>query len=325
MRAVVHERFGRPADVLRVRDVDTPVAEEGEVLVRVRAAGVAKGDWLITAGQPYIARPSHGIRTPKQRIAGLEMAGVVEAVGPGTSDLEPGDEVFGWCNGAFADYVAVDRGQLASKPSNVTFEQTATVPISGIAALHAVRDQGEVRSGQAVLVIGASGGVGSMAVQVAKAHGAEVTGVCSTRNVDLVRSIGADHVIDYTKEEVGDGGRRYDAIVDIAGNRSISSLRSVLTPEGTLVVVGGTGGPVTMGFGRTVWAMMLSPFVGQRLRSLLSSPNQEDLNVLKDLLESGDLVPVVDRTYSLDETPEAVAEVGGGRSQGKRVITISSE
>jgi len=322
VKAVVHTQFGPPEKVLQLRDIDTPVPEEDEVLVKVRAASVAKGDWLIAAGQPYIARPSYGIRSPKVEVAGLEVAGQVESVGANVTRFSPGDEVFGWCTGAFAEYVAVAEDQLAPKPPTASFEQAAAVPISGFAALQAVRDQGAVGPGQKVLVIGASGGVGSLAVQIAKAQGAEVTGVCSTRNVELVRSIGADHVIDYTTDDIHRDGGGYDVIIDIAGNRSISALRDAMTDEGTLVIVGGTGGAATMGFGRTVRALIVSPFVSQRLRSLLSKPNQDDLVALGALLESGEVSPVVEETYPLEDAPVAVSRVGSGSSRGKRVVTV---
>jgi NADPH:quinone reductase-like Zn-dependent oxidoreductase len=292
------------------------------VLVRVRAAGVAKGDWLIARGEPYIARPSYGLRTPKQRVAGLEGAGTVEAIGPGARQFGVGDAVFGWFNGAFAEYAAVPEDQLTARPAEITFEQAAAVPISGFAALQAVRDRGQVRAGHRVLVIGASGGVGSLVVQLAKHLGAAVTGVASSKNVELVRSLGADEVVDYTSETVGSGGRVYDVIVDIAGNRPLAELRRSLTPKGTLVIVGGTGGSATMGFGRTVRATMLSPFVGQRLVALLSKPNLPDLDTLRDLLESGAIAPMVDHVYPLSETPSVVEQLGSGRSSGKRIIEI---
>jgi NADPH:quinone reductase-like Zn-dependent oxidoreductase len=322
MKAIVHTRFGPPREVLELREIDKPVPEQGQVLIRVRAASVAKGDWLIARGEPYIARASYGLRTPKQHVAGLEVAGIVETIGRGVQRFEAGDEVFGWCHGAFAEYVAVGEDQLVRKPPNVTFEEAAAVPISGFAALQAVRDRGQVRAGQRVLVIGASGGVGSLAVQIAKTYDAEVTGVASTRNVELVSSLGADHVVDYTQEEITDGGRVYDVIIDIAGNRPLSELRKALTASGTLVIAGGTGGSATMGFGRTVRAMVLSPFVGQRLVSLLSKPNLADLETLRDLVESKRITAVVDQTYPLSEAPSVVEQLGTGSSSGKRVIVL---
>jgi len=319
MQAMIHGGFGDPRDVLHLGDAVTPEIGDRDVLVRVQAIGIAKGDWLIARGLPYIARPSYGVRRPKYGIAGLEFAGVVEAVGSGVSILQKGDEVFGWGNEAMAEFVAVPEARLAPKPAGATFEQAAAIPTSGFAALQAMRDRSEVTAGHRVLVIGASGGVGTFAVQIAKALGAVVTGVCSTRNVDLVRSLGADHVVDYTREEIGG---RYDVIVDIAGNRSIPSLRRILEPHGTLVIVGGSGGPMTMGFGRTIRAMLLSPFVGQRLRSLISKPNHDDLVELGDLVGSGRVTPVVGATYPLEEAAAAIDRVGTGRSSGKTIVTI---
>ena len=324
MQAIIHEAFGPPQTVLSLGQIDSPVPMAGEVLVRVRAAAVAKGDWLIAHGLPYIARPSYGLRKPKQRVAGLEMAGVVEAVGEAVTEFAVGDAVFGWGSGALAEQAVVPASQLARKPEGISFEQAAAVPVSGFAALQAVRDAGGVDEGTSVLVIGASGGVGSFAVQIAKALGAEVTGVASTRNLDLLRELGADHVVDYTHEEITDAGRRYDVAVDIAGNRPIAELRQVLTRDGTLVIVGGTGGKATMGFGRTIRATILSPFVPQRLRALLSSPNRDDLALLAQLIEAGQLVPRVGATYPLADAPDAIEHVGAGRSYGKTVVTVAS-
>lgn len=322
MKAIVHEEFGPPGQVLSLQEVTTPTPGPGEVLIAVRATGVAKGDWLISHGLPYIARPSYGSRAPKQRVAGLEVAGTVAAVGDGVTGFTPGDEVFGWASGSLAEFVAVSAGQVVLKPAGISFEQAAAIPVSGFAALQAVRDMGAVGPGMRVLVIGASGGVGSFAVQIAKALGAEVTGVAGPRNLDLVRDLGADAVIDYTAEGIADGGRRFDVIVDIAGNRRLADLRRALTPKGTLVIVGGSGGRVTMGFGRTIRAMLLHPFVGQRLRALLSKPNVGDLAFLAGLADRGVLVPRVEATYPLAEAAAAIELVGAGRSRGKTVVTV---
>ncbi|MGD9797077.1 MAG: NAD(P)-dependent alcohol dehydrogenase [Acidimicrobiia bacterium] len=265
-----------------------------------------------------------GLRKPKQPVAGLEGAGIVEAVGPGVRRLRVGDAVFGWFSGAFAEYAAVPEDQLTATPAKVTFEQAAAVPISGFAALQAVRDRGQVRSGHEVLVLGASGGVGSLAVQIAKHLGARVTGVASSRNVELVRSLGAENVVDYTSESIGSRGQIYDVIIDIAGNRPLAELRAALTPEGTLVIVGGTGGSATMGFGRTVRAVMMSPLTGQRLIALFSKPNLPDLDTLRDLLESGAISPVVSQVSPLNDAPAVVEQLGTGRSSGKRVIEVGS-
>lgn len=322
MRAVIQETFGAPGKVLRLGDIDVPSIGPDEVLVRVRATAVAKGDWLIAQGLPYIARPSYGIASPKHRVAGLEFSGIVDSVGSAVTRLSPGEEVVGWGHEALAEFVAIAEDQVVSKPSTISFEAAAALPVSGFAALQAVRDRGEVGDGDGVLVIGASGGVGSFAVQIAKAYGAEVTGVASSRNLDLVRDLGADHVIDYTKEEVDDGGRQFDVIIDIAGNRPLSELRKALAPKGTLVIVGGSGGRATMGFGRTIRASLLSPFIGQRFRALISKPNGADLETLVEMVEAGALTPRVDARYPLAEAASAIELVGEGHSRGKTVVTI---
>jgi NADPH:quinone reductase-like Zn-dependent oxidoreductase len=321
MQAIVHSRYG-PPDALELKDIDPPVITDDAVLVRVHAAAVGKGDWLTVRGLPYLARLRYGLRNPKHPVPGFDVAGRIEAVGRNVTRLQPGDEVFGWCEGSFAEYAAVPEDQLVLKPSNLSFEQAAAVPISGFAALQALRDTGGVRPGQTVVVIGASGGVGSFAVQLAKAFGAEVTGVCSTNSLDMVRSIGADHVIDYTREDFTRSGQRYDLILEMAGNRSLADLRRALTPKGTLVLVGGSGGKWLMGTGRTLRAVLVSPFVGQRLRSFFSKPRGADLAVLKELIEAGKLTPVIDRTFALRETPEAIRYVGERSTQGKTVITV---
>jgi NADPH:quinone reductase-like Zn-dependent oxidoreductase len=322
MKAIVQDKYGAPQDVLELQETDKPTIGDDNVLVRVHAAGVHIGDWLTINGLPYLIRlMGFGLTKPKNSVPGMEFAGHVEAVGNNVGKLQPGDEVFGWCEGAFAEYVSVSQDALVPKPANVTFEQAAAVPISGFTALQAVRDQGKVESGQQVLVIGASGGVGTYAVQIAKSFGAEVTGVCSTRNVDMVRSIGADHVIDYAQEDIAQSGQRYDVILDMAGNRSLSDLRGALTPKGTLVIVGGSGGRWLMGFGRTLRAVALSPFVSQNLRQFMSTENREDLVALKELIESGEVTPVIDRTYPLSEAAEAVGHVGERHTRGKTVIT----
>jgi NADPH:quinone reductase-like Zn-dependent oxidoreductase len=321
MQAVIHNGFGEPSEVLGLGETPGPEVASGEVLVRVKAAGLSKGDWLITRGWPLIARPSYGIRSPKHPVAGLEFAGVVETTGGDTTRFQAGEAVFGWGSGALADLVAVPEDHLVHKPEGVTFEQAAAVPISGFTALQALRDRGGVRQNDKVLVIGASGGVGHFAVQIAKALGAEVTGVCGTRNVEMVRSLGADHVIDYTRDDI-DGAGPFDVIVDIAGNRSLRTLRRSLTPSGTLVIVGSSGGRWTMGFGRTVRAMLTSPFVRHRLRALLSSANQDDLSELARLMDDGRVEPVVGTTYPLAHTTDAIARVGTGGGAGKAVVTI---
>ncbi|MDQ2742257.1 MAG: NAD(P)-dependent alcohol dehydrogenase [Chloroflexota bacterium] len=293
------------------------------MLVRVRAAAVNLGDWAIMGGLPYIARPVYGLRTPKNGVRGTDVAGEVEAVGPSVTRFQPGDKVFGWCQhlgGAFAEYALVSEAALVRKPANLTFEQAAAVPMAGLVALQALRD---VRAGQTVLVNGASGGVGTFAVQIAKSLGADVTGVCSTSNVDLVRSIGADQVIDYTNEDFTRTEQRYDFIFDNVGSHSLSDLRRVLTPNGTLVPNG--GGFQNRWFasgGRVIRAKVLSRFVSQTLRTFIVSPKRENLQYLKELIEAGKVTPVIDRAYPLSETSQATDYVAGGHARGKVVINV---
>jgi NADPH:quinone reductase-like Zn-dependent oxidoreductase len=323
MKAIVQDRYG-DVDVLDFRVIDQPVPKDDEVLVRVHAAGLDRGVWHVMAGLPYLIRfVGFGLRRPKVRVRGMDLAGTVEAVGQKVTRFQPGDEVFGWCDGAFAEYAVAPQDQLAAKPANLSFEQAAVVPTSGFAALQALRDVGAVQPGQQVLVIGAAGGVGSYAVQLAKAFGAEVTGVASTGQVELVRSIGADQVIDYTREDATDGTRRWDLIVDTGGHRSLSRLRRALTPKGTLVIVGSEGrGRWLGGFDRNLRALVLSGFVSQRLRMLSSKPRQDDLQVLRELLEAGKLTPVIGRAYPLGEVPEAIRRLVEGHGGGKIVITV---
>ena len=323
MRAIVQDRYGT-ADVLRIAEIGRPEIADDEVLVRVQAAGLDRGTWHLMAGQPYLMRIlGFGLRKPKNRVPGLDVAGTVEAVGSAVTRFSPGDEVFGISRGSFAEYAAVLEDKLARKPANLTFEQAAVVPISAGTALQALTDAGSVEPGQRVLIIGASGGVGSYAVQLAKAFGAEVTGVCSTAKLDLVRSLGADHVIDYTQQDFADGTNRYDLILDIGGNSSLSRLRSALTPSGTLVIVGGEeGGKWTGGFGRSLRAPLLSPFVRQKLTMLASKERASDQERLTPLIEAGKVTPSIDRTYPLDRVPEAMRHLETGRVRGKVVITI---
>jgi NADPH:quinone reductase-like Zn-dependent oxidoreductase len=320
---MVQDRYGSP-DVLELRDIDQPVVGDDDVLVCVHAAGVDQGVWHLMAGLPYLIRiAGFGLRAPKNAIRGYDVAGRVEAIGERVTAFRPGDEVFGTCRGSFAEYACARVDRLAPKPPNLTFAQAAAVPISGYAALQAVRDRGKVQAGQRVLVIGAGGGVGTFAVQLAMVFGAEVTGVCSTTKVELVQSIGADHVIDYTREDFADGRGRYDVILDIAGNRSLSHLRRALTPKGTLVIVGGEGGGKWFGGnGRQLKALVLSPFVRQKLGTWISTERAEDLQVLRELLETGKVTPVGDRTFALSEVPEAIRYLREGRARGKVVITV---
>jgi NADPH:quinone reductase-like Zn-dependent oxidoreductase len=323
MKAITQDRYGGP-EVLEFSDVARPVPKDDEVLVRVHAAGLHRGDWHVMTGLPYLIRlvvPTLGLRKPKVPVLGMDVAGTVEAVGQKVTRFRPGDAVFGWCDGAFAEYAVAPEDHLAPKPANLTFEQAAAVPVSGFAALQALRDVGEVQAGQRVLVIGAAGGVGSFAVQLAKAFGAQVTGVASTSQVELVRSIGADDVVDYTRADVTDGARRWDLILDTAGHRSLSRLRRALTPTGTLVIVGSEGrGRWLGGFDRNLRAVALSRFVGQRLRMLSSEPRPEDLQVLWELLEAGKVTPAIGRTYPLPEVPEAIRQMVQGRGGGGKVV-----
>jgi NADPH:quinone reductase-like Zn-dependent oxidoreductase len=325
MKAIVQDAYGS-ADVLKFADIDRPVPTDNQVLLRVHAAGLHRGDWHIMTGLPYLIRlvvPSLGLRRPKVRVRGMDVAGTVEAVGTQVTRFQPGDEVFGWCDGAFAEYACAPQDQLAAKPANLSFEQAAAVPTSAFAALQGLRDSGQVQPGQTVLIIGAAGAVGSFAVQLAKAFGAQVTGVCSTTQVELVRSIGADEVIDYTRADVTDGTRRWDLILDTAGHRTLSQLRQALTPKGTLVIVGSEGrGRWLGGFDRSLRAPMLSRFVSQRLRMLASKPRQDDLVVLAELIEAGKLTPIIGRTYPLGEVPEAIRQLEQGHARGKLVITV---
>jgi NADPH:quinone reductase-like Zn-dependent oxidoreductase len=321
MKAIVRERYGS-AEVLDLRDVEVPQVGDEEVLVRVRAAGLDRGAWHIMAGMPYLMRiVGYGLRRPKVAGLGSEVAGVVEAVGAKVTGLRPGEAVFGTCSASFAEYASARPDRLARMPANLTFEQAAAVPVSALTALQALRDRGRVQAGQRVLVIGASGGVGTFAVQLAKAFGATVTGVCSTPKVGLVRSIGADHVIDYTQADITDDDQRYDLVLDIGGNRPLSQLRRALARDGTLVLVGGEGGGRwTGGMDRTLRAMALSPFVRQRLGTFIANENSADLDALRALIETGAVTPVIDRVVALHEVPDAIRDLAGGRVGGKIVI-----
>src|SRR3712207_2139488 len=323
MKAIVRDTYGS-SDVLELRDIHRPGIGDDEVLVRVHAAGVDRGVWHVMTGLPYPIRlAGYGLRAPKNPVIGSDVAGVVEAVGKNVSRFQPGDEEFGIGKGSYAKYVCAREDKLAPKPANLTFEQAAVVAISGLTALQGLRDHGRGEPGQEVLIIGASGGVGTFAVQIAKALGAEVTGVCSTTKVEMVRSIGANHVIEYTQEDFAEGEQRYDLILDIGGNSSLSRLRRALTPQGTLVIVGGEGGGRWLGgTDRQLRAMMLSPFVGQKLGTFVNKENHEDLLVLKELTESGKITPIIDRTYPLSEVPEAMRYLEAGHARGKVVITV---
>lgn len=323
MKAIVQDSYGS-TDVLKLAEVERPAPGENEVLVRIHAAGVDAGVWHEMAGLPYLIRVmGYGLRGPRRRIRGYDFAGRVEAVGDNVAQLAAGDEVFGLCRGTFAEYACAKEEKLELKPANLSFEQAAAVPTSALTALQGLRDHGKIQAGQAVLIIGASGGVGSFAVQLAKAFGAEVTGVCSTPKMDLVHSIGADHVIDYKREEITQSGRRYDLILDIGGNRSLTLLRSALNPRGTLVIVGGEeGGRWLGGVDRLLRALLLSPFVGHNLRAFIAKGDKKDLQFLKQQIEAGKLTPVIDRTYPHSEAAEAVRYLEKGKVRGKVVITM---
>jgi NADPH:quinone reductase-like Zn-dependent oxidoreductase len=322
MRAIVQAAYGE-VDVLRLEDIDRPDIAANEVLVKVRAAGMDRGTWHSMAGQPYLMRVmGFGFRRPKNLVAGLDVAGTVVAVGSDVTRFQAGDEVFGISRGSFAEYAAAREDKLAPKPAGLSFEQAAVVPISGGTAIQGLR-AGRIEAGQQVLIIGASGGVGTYAVQLAKALGAEVTGVCSTAKVDLVRSIGADHVIDYTREDFAGGDRRYDLILDVGGNSRLSRLRRALAPKGTLVIVGGeAGGKWTGGFGRQIRALGLSPFVGQRLTMLASKEHHTHVEAVSRFIEAGQVTPIVDKTYPLAEVPDAMRHLEAGHVRGKIAITI---
>jgi NADPH:quinone reductase-like Zn-dependent oxidoreductase len=323
MRAIVQTEYGS-ADVLRVAETDRPAIDADEVLVRVHAAGLDRGTWHVMAGQPYLIRVmGYGLRAPKNRVPGLDVAGTVMAVGADVTRFAIGDEVFGVSRGSFAEYACAREDKLARKPANLTFDQAAVVAISGLTALQGLCDVGRLQAGQHVLIIGASGGVGTYAVQIAKASGAQVTGVCSTAKLELVRSLGADHVIDYTMDDFSSAPERYDLILDIGGNSPLARLRRALTATGTLVIVGGeNGGRWTGGFGRQLRAAALSPFVRQRLVMKTPKEHHADLERLARLIEAGEVTPIIDKTYPLHEAPDAMRHLQAGRARGKLVITV---
>lgn len=321
--AIVQDRYG-DTDVLRLERIAKPAIGDREVLVRVHAAGVDRSVWHLMSGLPYPVRlAGYGLRAPKTRVRGVDLAGRVEAIGSEVTTLQEGDEVFGIGEGTYAEYASAPEDKLTRKPENLSFDQAAVMPVSALAALQGLRDHGGVSPGQRVLIVGASGGVGSFGVQIAKAYGASVTGVCSGAKLDMVRSLGADDVIDYTREGLGARGVRYDLILDVGGNRRLSELRGALTPDGTLVIVGGeTGGRWLGGTDRQLRAMMLSPFVRQKLGTFISSENSVDLATIRDLIEAGKLTPVIDRAYPLSEVPTAIRYLRDGRVRGKVVVTV---
>lgn len=322
MKAAIYERYG-PPDVVQITDVEKPVPNDGEVLIKVRAASVNPYDWHFMRGLPYVLRLVAGMRKPKDTRLGTDVAGQVEAIGRNVTRFSPGGEVFGTCRGAFAPYARASESTLVTKPKNVTFEQAASAPIAALTALQGLRDKGHIQPGQKVLINGAAGGVGTFAVQIAKSFGADVTGVCSTRNVEMVRSIGANQVVDYTHEDFTQSGRRYDIILDAVGNHSLSACRRVLNAKGILVMAGGTAGrwmigPLTHG----VTAGVVSRFTSQNMVGILAKPNKGDLTILGELMATGKVTPVIDRRYSLREVPEAIRYLEAGHAQGKVVISL---
>jgi NADPH:quinone reductase-like Zn-dependent oxidoreductase len=327
MAAIVQNEYGSaPEDVLRVEEIDRPTITAEEVLVRVRAASVDRGTWHVMAGLPYPIRVAgFGVRRPKYSNPGRAFAGTIEIAGSDAHGFEPGQRVFGICAGSFAEYARVGVDKLAQHPSNLSFEQAAAVPISGLTALQAVRDHARVQPGENVLIVGASGGVGTFAVQIAKSFGAEVTGVSSTAKVEAVRALGADHVVDYSRDDFTNGAQRYDVILDIGGNRRLSQLRRALTPRGRLVIVGGeTEGRFLGGADRQIRAILLSPFISQKLGTFVASENAEDLSALRELIEAEKLTPMVDRAFALGEVPAAIRYLLDGRAKGKVVVTIGA-
>jgi NADPH:quinone reductase-like Zn-dependent oxidoreductase len=322
MRAITYDSFGS-AEVLHVTQIPRPVPGDGEVLLRVQAAGVDRGAWHMMTGRPYLGRLAFGLRTPRNRVLGTEVAGTVDAVGGGVTKLAVGDEVYGFARGSFAEYAVARDSKLAPKPDNLSFEQASVVPVSAATALQALTDSGRAYPGQRVLVLGASGGVGSYAVQIAKALGTEVTGVASTGKLDLVRALGADHVLDYTRDDFADGSRRYDLILDIAGNPTLSRLRRALTPTGTAVITGGEeGGSFSGGMNRQLRAVALSPLLRQRLTIFLAKQRSSDLDRLSVLIEAGNVTPSIDRSYPLEEAADAVRRLAAGKVRGKVAIRI---
>jgi NADPH:quinone reductase-like Zn-dependent oxidoreductase len=322
MQAIVQDNYGS-GEALALREIERPEIGEHDVLVRVRAAGVNPADWAVMSGLPFIARPVYGMRRPKVAVRGTDVAGYVAAIGTAVTRFKPGDEVFGASTGSYAEYAAASEDELALKPANLTFEQASTVPMAGLVALQAIRDHGKVRQGQTVLINGASGGIGTFAIQIAKALGAEVTAVASTRNLELVRSVGADHVVDYTREDFTTSGKRYDVILDNVSNHPLSRLRQALTATGVLIPNSGNfGNRWFSSAGRLIRARLMFRSGPQRARNFLVSMNHDDLVALSDLIEAGKVTPILDRTYPLSDAAQAIDHVGRGHAQGKVAITV---
>lgn len=324
MKAIVYYNYGSP-DVLKYEEIEKPTAADDEVLIKVCAGSVNPADFHFMRGEPFLIRPMSGLLKPKNTGVGRDVAGQVEAVGRNVTEFKPGDKVFGMCRGAFAEYACASESALVIKPDNVTFEQAASIPIAGLTALQGLRDKGKIEPEQKVLINGASGGVGTFAVQIAKSFGADITGVCSTKNVEMVREIGADRVIDYTQENFTDGEQRYDLILDCYATHSLSTIRHVLNPKGIYVGVGGPVGSTISILADLVKQLILSPFMSQKFVTFMTRPNKADLNVMRELIESGKVTPVIDRRYNLDEVPEAIRYQGEGHARGKVVITLKQD
>ena len=322
MKAIVYSEYGPPNDVLRLEEIEKPSPGDDEVLIRVRAVSINPLDWVLLRGRPYLVRPMIGLSKPKSGRVGVDVAGEVEAAGRNVTRFKPGDAVFGGCEGALAEYVCTAQSAVVTKPENVTFEEAAAVNVAGITALQSLRDKGRVQPGQHALINGAGGGVGSFAVQIAKSFGAEVTGVCSTGSVDLVRSLGADHVIDYTRDDFTRSGRRYDVILDSVGNHPLSAIRRCLTPSGIYVTVGSRHSRWLAPVSHLIKVLAVAPFVREKLTVTMAKPNEEDLTILRDLMATGNLKPAVGRVYPLSDTAQAMAYLGEGHARGKIVIRV---
>lgn len=323
MKAILYTEYGSP-DVLRLTEVEKPIPKDNEILVQIHAASANPLDWHFMRGKPYLIRPTSGLRKPKDPRLGVDFAGRVEAVGSGVTAFRPGDEVFGSRRGAFAEYLCTQGKAMALKPANLTFEQAAAIPVAATTALQGLRDKAAVQPGQRVLINGAAGGVGTFAVQLAKVFGAEVTAVCSTRNVDLVRSLGADHVIDYTQENFTQSSQKYDLLYDIIGNQPLTACLRILNAEGKMILAGGSGGPILGPIGRMIRAALLSRFVSQKLDFYIAEDSGEDLNFMKELIEAEKVKPVIDQCYKLEDVPDAIHYLEQGHARGKVVITMDA-
>jgi NADPH:quinone reductase-like Zn-dependent oxidoreductase len=322
MKAIVYYNYGSP-DVLRCEEIEKPTAGNSEVFIKVRAASVNPYDWHFMRGMPYFVRIPAGLRKPKDKRLGVDVAGEVEAVGRNVTQFKPRDEVFGLCRGALAEYACASESALAIKPDNLTFEQAASAPLAALTALQSLRDKGKIQAGQKVLINGAAGGVGTFAVQIAKSYGADVIGVCSTRNVDMVRSIGANRAIDYTQEDFTKSGQRFDLILDTVGNHSLLACRRVLNPKGIYIMAGGPTGRWMIGLlARLAAALVLSRFMSQKLVMVAAKSSKEDLTIMRELMESRKVTPVTDKRYSLSEVPEAIRYLEEGHARGKIAITV---